>query len=532
MRPILSRTIGRMRGVMAQMLAERGSESTPAPCYRSGVRRLWRATVPTIAAATMLATPAAASTPAELSASAAVRAGSTPLVYVFVIDGADGDEYDKGRLPFIKSLVERRGSYYTESRAIMVAETNPNHTAMITGAYADTSGIPANDFAMYGNGAASADGCPLEKRTAGPSTTGLAPACVKAQTIFQSTAAPGVRDKVTSAGIFGKPKLATLFAAKRSKKKYAADYLWTPCTGTPASFCRKVPLNSFGYADDDATMDAVLKSVKKGVKTESGKRKKANLTVVNLPTVDVTGHSYGVGKRYRKAVARADEQIKRFVRQQKKLDLWSRTVMFVVSDHSMATNERKTSLTEIFTAAGIPSTSYLIVQNGGTDFVYLADPTSADRNDLLRRMRQAALAADPAFGIDEALYRDPNPLDGDTANTLTTVHPAWHLAGPRTGDLVVTQSAGGAFTDPINPVAGGHGGPSTTDNLFTITGGWKGLAKNGALVGQPGARFDDTELNPAQAENVDVAPTAMRLLGLEPPRDNKGRVLTEAFTGW
>jgi len=496
------------------------------------VRTLLRATVPSIAAAVALATPASAATPLELSANAAVRASTGPLVYVFVMDGADGDQYDKGRMPFIKKLVDKRGTYYAESRAIMVAETNPNHTAMITGAYADTSGIPANDFAMYGNGASTAEGCPLERRTQGPSTTGLAPACVQAQTIFQSTSTAGVRDKVTSAGIFGKPKLATLFAAKRSKKKYAADYLWTPCTGSPAPYCRKVPLNSFGYADDDATMDAVLKSVRKGVPTEKGKRKKANLTVVNLPTVDVTGHSYGAGKKYRKAIVRADEQIKRFVKQQKKLDLWSRTVMFVVSDHSMATNERKTSLTEIFTAAGIPSSSYLIVQNGGTDFVYLADPNAADRNDQLRRMRQAAVSADPSFGIDEALYRDPNPLDGDAANTLDAVHPDWHLAGPRTGDLVVTQSAGGAFTDPVNPVAGGHGGPNTTDNLFTITGGWKGIAKNGTLAGQPGARFDDTALNPSQAENVDVAPTAMRLLGLEPPRDNKGRVLTEAFKGW
>ena len=138
------------------------------------MRNLWRASVPIIAASALLAGPAVAQQPMNLSGSAAVRAASTPLVYVFVIDGAD-DEYDKGRLPFTKSLVDKRGTYYTESRAIMVAETNPNHTAMITGAYADTSGIPANDFAMYGNGAASADGCPLEKRTQGPSTTGLAP---------------------------------------------------------------------------------------------------------------------------------------------------------------------------------------------------------------------------------------------------------------------------------------------------------------------------------------------------------------------
>ena len=121
------------------------------------MRTLWRTTVPAIAAASLLATPAHAVVPMELSAGAAVRSGATPLVYVFVIDGADGDEYENGRLPFIKGLVDKRGTYYAESRAIMVAETNPNHTAMITGAYADTSGIPANDFAMYGNGASSAE---------------------------------------------------------------------------------------------------------------------------------------------------------------------------------------------------------------------------------------------------------------------------------------------------------------------------------------------------------------------------------------
>ena len=160
---------------------------------------------------------------------------------------------------------------------------------------------------------------------------------------------------------------------------------------------------------------------------------------------------YGVGKKYRKAVVKTDEQIKRFVKQQKKLGLWSRTVMFIVSDHSMATNERKTSLTEVFTAAGIPSSSYLIV---------------AERRDQLRVSGRALVARPqrpaapdaagsagrrPGTRDRRALYRDPNPLDGDTVNTLDAVHPGWHLAGPRTGDLVVTQTAGGAFTDPINP---------------------------------------------------------------------------------
>ncbi|HQR80898.1 MAG TPA: alkaline phosphatase family protein, partial [Actinomycetota bacterium] len=466
------------------------------------------------------------------AAPAQAATNDKPLVYIFVVDALDGDQYDQGRLPFVKGLVDKRGTYYQESRAIMIAETNPNHTAMITGAYADTSGIPGNDFALYGHGAKSVEGCPLDTTGAGPTDAGLAPACVKAQTFFQSTAVKAVRNKVTSAGIFGKPKLATLFAAKRSKNKYAADYLWTPCTSTKADYCRKVPTNTFRYANDEATMSAVLASVRDGVKTENGKRKKANLTFVNLPTVDSTGHLHGAGKKYRKAAASADEQIKRFVRQQKKLGLWSRTVMFVVSDHSMDTTPQKVSLTEILIAAGIPAASFHVVQNGGTDMVYLTDRTSPDRFALLQRMRAAALASASGNGIDEALYREPNPADGDVTHTLDTVHPAWHLAGERTGDLVVTHLPGGAFTDPINPMAGGHGGPYTTDNMFAITGGWRGIAKNGTLTGQTDPRFDDTELNPGQAENVDVAPTALRVLGLEPPRDNQGRVLTEAFAGW
>jgi len=493
-------------------------------------------TLPILAAGIMVAstaTPATAATTATgLSARAAVTSKATPLVYIFVLDGLDGDQYDSGRLPFTKGLVDKRGTYYQESRSIMVAETNPNHTAMITGAYGDTSGIPANDFALYGNGASRVNGCPLVTTGSGPTKAGLGAACVTAQTFFQSTAVSGVRDRVTSAGIFGKPKLATLFSAKRSKKKSAADYLWTPCTTSKPDYCRKVPTTAYGYASDEDTMDAVLTTVRKGVRTESSKRKRPNLTFVNLPTIDSTGHSYGVGKKYRKAVAVADAQVKRFVRQQKKLGLWSRTVLLLLSDHSMATTPRKTSLTELFVTAGIPKERFLVVQNGGTDLVYLTDPTAADRDALLAQMRAAALSGGPASGIDEALYRQPNPQDGGDAHTLDAVHPDWHLNGVRTGDLVVTQLPGGAFNDPVNPTAGGHGSPYSTDNFFAVTGGWSGVASNGAIAGQPGERFDDTAANPGQAENVDVAPTALALLGLDPPRDNRGRVLTEAFVGW
>jgi hypothetical protein len=71
-----------------------------------------------------------------------------PLVYVFSLDAQDGDRaIDQGRAPFLGRLVRgeegARATYYRESRGIMVSETNPNHTAMVTGAYGERSGIPA-----------------------------------------------------------------------------------------------------------------------------------------------------------------------------------------------------------------------------------------------------------------------------------------------------------------------------------------------------------------------------------------------------
>ena len=96
----------------------------------------------------------------------------------------------------------------------------------------------------------------------------------------------------------------------------------------------------------------------------------------------------------------------------------------------MDTTLQKTNLKSAFTAGAIAPTDYVVVQNGSVDLVYLADRTSPNRFDLLKRMRAQALATE---GVQEALYREPNPADGGTANTLAGAHPAWHLEGARDG---------------------------------------------------------------------------------------------------
>ena len=182
-------------------------------------------------------------------------------------------------------------------------------------------------------------------------------------------------------------------------------------------------------------MDEVIDSVRQGVSAD-GKRKRPNLTFANFPRIDAAGHTSGTGSAYDTALARADDEIERFVNNQKQLGLWSRTAMIVLSDHSMDTTPEKTSLTRCFEGARIDSEDYLIVQNGSAALVYLADRRDPGRFALLRRLRAAALRCGIGgtgelggmlghSGTNEALYRQTRP----TAVTPTRSTGCTRLGG-------------------------------------------------------------------------------------------------------
>jgi hypothetical protein len=268
----------------------------------------------------------------------------------------------------------------------------------------------------------------------------------------------------------------------------------------------------------------VLGTIRNGV---GAAKRRPDFTFVNLQEVDATGHKKGTGTgEYDQAIAAADAQIQRLVSELKARGEWQRTTLILLSDHSMDTTPRLTNLTKRLTAArGVGSKDFVTVLNGSADMVYLANRKAKRRHRLLRRMRAAALRTP---GVVEALYRRPNPADGGRRHTLGTVHPGWHLGGPRVGDLFVTHRSGGAFAEPENDLTGNHGGPQTRDNFFAVIGGGAQV-RQGLPAGRRGPLFDDTLINPRQAENVDPAPTVMGLMGLAPPRNSEGRFLSEAM---
>jgi hypothetical protein len=465
---------------------------------------------------------------AALAAPAASK--QRPLVYVVVLDGLDGDRVELGGAPFISSLLAGEGgaaTYFPRSSSVLPAETNPNHVAMMTGAYPDRSGIPANTFAIYAP-LAHPDSC----ATTGPFDTGLLPtetsgesaSCPRAEMAFEAIRRQGNPDRLTTAAIFGKPKLGRIFAGQRFRAgRFDADYLWAPCDdgADDDRYCEDVPTNPIsGYASDDATvMDAVIESIENGVPVR-GEPRRPSLTFVNLHQIDSAGHATGTGAVYDLAIAQADDQVERLVTTLKERGDWDRTVLVLASDHSMDTTTTKISLTEAFTEAGIAESEFVALNNEASiDFIYLADRRAKDRFELLRRMREVALAQP---GVTEALYRRPNPIDGGKSNTVARFHPDWHSDGPRTGDLFVLGDPGVGFGEPApesNPLPGNHGAPQTADNFLAVTGGSDLVRQR--IVDGPGRAS-----NPV---NVDIAPTVMGLFGLFAPEDSRGRFLRKAF---
>lgn len=464
-----------------------------------------------------------------LALAAPAAAAERPIVYVVVIDGLDGDRVDDGKAPFISSLLAEHATYYRESRSVMPAETNPNHTAMMTGAYPDTSGIAGNAFAIYA-ALENEDSCkatgPIDESKMPMETSGENANCPVAEMTFAAIKRQGNPDGLSSAGIFGKPKLGRIFAGKNvDPGRRDVDYLWAPCSSgaDDDEYCENVPTNpASGYAMDDKTvMDRVIASM--------ARKPRPSFTFVNLHQVDTAGHGTTPAGAYDTAIGQADDEIARMVGQLKSRGEWERTVLILLSDHSMdSTVSQRTSLQSEFGDAGIPDDSYLVVDNGSVDSVYLANRTSPDRFTLLKRMREAALATGR---VDEALYREDNAADGGDANTAAKVHPAWHVAGARAPDLFVTHKPGGAFSDPdpsSNPLPGNHGGPQTVDNFFAVIGGGS-FVKQQDVRGSVAPFFDDTLVNPGQVENVDPAATVMGLFGMGAPSGNAGRFLAEAF---
>ncbi|MPZ79948.1 MAG: alkaline phosphatase family protein [Actinophytocola sp.] len=346
-------------------------------------------------------------------ASSAARAATGLRVYVLVVDGCRPDEAAGAYLPTLRSLAAQ-GTSFAAARSITVAETIPNHVAMMTGVYPNRSGVPANSVWDPALGEVRDLGLPTDLRTSTllerlPAELGLATA--------------GVLSKDYLYGVFGE----------------RASHRWTPEPMLPIT----------NHAPDVFTMGAVLDAIDDHDPA---------LLFANLGDVDRFGHADLTGWSIRLlrtlALIDTDAQLARFVAHLRRSGLWESSVVIVLADHSM---DWSLPLSLVNLAGRLDDDPLLdgnvqVAQNGGADLLYWTGPPDT-RAEAVARMRQVALAA---------------------PGVLSAHDPAELRLGTNAGDLVVYCKAGWRFTDPTvisNPIPGNHGHPATEQIPFVVSGG-------------------------------------------------------------
>jgi len=447
------------------------------------------------------------------------------LVSIDALDPAELDEVDESGNPLAPTLVSLRdqGTWWTQARGVMASETLPNHVAMATGTYPGTNGIPGNDGRLQ----------PGDETLADPDLG--VPEARQATSLMAA-----IEDQC--------PDLRTVTSLSK-------EYVWRTFQGEGDAVFDQPTYNipESGHAPDARTVTYIL---------EQENEAPIDFLFANLGDHDRAGHIDATGAvidgpmsvtegpkaAQRAALGQVDTWINTLVTQLQSNGEWERTVLLLVSDHSMNFTTTGDAQWNIDVGAALEQveadngrdqgSTFLFSPNGGAGFVYLIDPQDPDRATLLEQAHDAIAAM---TGVEDTLYRVPNEFDPD-GRVLATVHPDWNLHPThRAGDiLVLAQERFRMGSLDQNPLPGNHGHTSTRHITALVTGGWDGIVADQVIeASDPDAvdEADDTAALPEQAEQVDWAPTIGWLLGLEDPGTIagdapqwEGRVLEEAFS--
>jgi predicted AlkP superfamily pyrophosphatase or phosphodiesterase len=244
-------------------------------------------------------------------------------------------------------------------------------------------------------------------------------------------------------------------------------------------------------------------------------KQKANLVLVHLVTPDGVEHAYGphTPEAY-KAVAESDQRIAEIWKALQEPPLAGKAALFVVSDHGFAPYEKTIRPNVVLKEMGlletdekdkVTSRKAWCVPQGGSAFVYVLD--AADKNALLPKLKEPLSSLEGVAAV----------IGPDGYAKLGLPQPASNGESP---DLVLTTNPGYSFAEQI------------TGEAVASAGGLKGTHGHDPQPGYMHATFVavGTGIKPGVQlgliQNVDVAPTIARLMGLA-MKDVDGRVLSE-----
>lgn len=245
------------------------------------------------------------------------------------------------------------------------------------------------------------------------------------------------------------------------------------------------------------------------------KQHRPNLLMFHLLNLDSTQHRYGPDTPAAvTAMTHLDAQVAKIVSAVDEAGMTARTTFVIVSDHGFKTVKRQIRLNAAFAKSGllkvqdgkVVSAEAYSVPEGGSALVYVTVPDAS--GDVLKRVKPIF---DGIEGIDRvvepseyARYGLPLPSESNQMGAFFVLaKPGYAFTADVAGDVVIDA--------PLASL-GSHGYVATDPELQAI------FIASGRGV-KPGVHLD-------RIDNLDIAPTIARLLGVE-LSGVQGRVLTE-----
>lgn len=395
------------------------------------------------------------------------------------------------------------GTVFAANHAVVPTVTRINAATLATGAPSKTHGLPANSFF-----APAVD-------PAAPISVGDGDNVARLMATYGVFAAPTIADVVNRAG----GRTATVTSGTRGssqmlhpRRRDVGDYILHPTLSTPEEFAPVVerfgPMPSYNAPNTRLT-EWLTRAAAEIVIPEQ--RPEVLLFWHDDP--DHTQHRYGFGHSASLASIRdADRHLGLLLDSLDRHGLRDETLVVVASDHGYV---QITSRYEPAPAiAALAADARVVVAgNGCSALLYLERPDDRSAARLAREVGRL-----PGTGVIFSGARGGAVVDG------TLPLAAIRMDGPLAPDLLVSL----AWTDELNE----HGHRGLSYGLGgTSKAGHGGASaweiRNLLIMAGPGVRSGLRSELPSGT--IDVAPTALSLLGLPIPDSMVGRVLEEGL---
>lgn len=438
-------------------------------------------------------------------------------VVIVVWDGLRPDSINERDTPALWKLAQA-GVTFQHHHSIYLTATNVNGAALATGVYPNRNGIIANrEFRPAIDAQKAFDSADWATIKKADTVTG-------GKYLAAPTIAEIVRASGRNVAITGTKSVAFLFDRNAEWAHGSIKELVKFAAAPMPAALREETIRLLGpfLTESSHTSDQRNRYATRTLTEIMWRDGLPAFSLLWLSDPDLTEHEHAPGSDQSLAAVRSsDRNLALVLEALEKQKARETTDIFVVSDHGFSTIERSIDFPDELRKAGFDATTafreepkrgqIMVVGNGGTILFYVA----AHEREVTARLVEWLQRSDFA-GVIFAREKLEGAFPLETARADTADAPdvilglRWNKKVNRFGvpGQIITDSARG-------PGKGSHATLSPFDVHNTL------------IVAGPD--FPKPLITTLPSGNLDIAPTVLRILGIDPPQKFDGRVLVETM---